>query len=119
LKIQKTNPMIIELIESLRRLAYENKARIWKDLSKRLSRGTRRIPAVNVGSISSHTSPNDQVVVPGKVLGMGQIDHPVTVASLSFSEKAREKITKAGGECIGLLELVQRNPRGSKVKIIS
>ncbi len=119
MKIQKTNPLIIDLIESLRRLAYENKARIWKDLSKRLSKGTRRIPAVNVGSISSHTSANDQVVVPGKVLGVGHIDHPVTVASISFSGKAREKIIKAGGECIGLLDLVERNPHGSNVKIIS
>ncbi len=116
---QKTNPIIRSLIESFRRLSYENDAKIWKDLAERLSKGTRRMAEVNVGSISLHTEPNELVAVPGKILGAGHIDHPVVVAGVNFSAKARKRITDAGGECISLTDLVERNPEGSNIRIIA
>jgi len=57
-------------------------------------------------------------VVPGKVLGAGKIDHPLHVAAFAFSEQARLKILKAKGKCLSILELVERNPKGTNVKII-
>jgi len=57
-------------------------------------------------------------VVPGKVIGTGKIDHPITVAAFSFSEKAKEKIKVARGKAISLLQLIKKNPKGSNVKII-
>jgi large subunit ribosomal protein L18e len=77
------------------------------------------MPEVNVGRIAKHTQAKDQVAVPGKVLGCGDLDHAVVVAGLGFSERAREKIVTAGGECIGLAELAHRNPKGSNVKLIA
>jgi len=35
-----------------------------------------------------------------KVLGKGQINLPLTITALAFSEKAESKITTAGGKCI-------------------
>jgi large subunit ribosomal protein L18e len=118
LKSQKTNPILSGLIETFRSLSYERDAKIWKDLSKRLAKGTRRMAAVNVGLIGANTGPKDQVAVPGKVLGVGELDHAVIVAGLGFTARAREKILAAGGECIGLLELADRNPKGSNVKLM-
>ena len=76
------------------------------------------MPSVNVGSIARNTKPDDQVAVPGRVLGLGHLDHPVMVAGIGFSARATEKIKKAGGECIDLIELARRNPKGSNVRII-
>ncbi len=118
MKNRKTNPLIIGLTEELGRLSYENEARIWKELSERLAKSSRRMVVTNVGKISENTKAKDQVAVPGKVLGFGSLDHPVAVAGLGFSSTAREKILKAGGECMGLLDLAKRNPTGSNVKII-
>ena len=39
-----------------------------------------------------------EYVFDGKVLGSGKISSPVLVKAISFSGKAKEKITKAGGE---------------------
>jgi len=119
MKIRKTNPVVKDLIEDLRRRSYSEGVKIWKDLSKRLAKSTRQRTKVNVGEIGVHTKEKEQVAVPGKVLGFGELDHPVVVAALGFSLRAREKIVQAGGECIGLSELVERNPKGSKVRIIA
>lgn len=119
MKNRKTNPMIADMIEAFRGLSYEKKAPIWKEISRRLAKNTRNMPGVNVGSISRHTKADEQVAVVGKVLGSGDLDHPVVVAGVGFSARAREKIQKAGGECIGLLELVERNPKGSNVRLIA
>ncbi|HIC99331.1 MAG TPA: 50S ribosomal protein L18e, partial [Pyrodictiaceae archaeon] len=73
---------------------------------------------VNVSKINRYTEANETVVVPGKVLGAGRIDHPVTVAAIAFSKSAVEKICGAGGRVIHILQLLEENPRGSKVKII-
>ncbi len=118
MRSRKTNAVIARLIDSLRALSHETGAAIWKDLSVRLSKSTRRMPAVNVGEISARTEPEDQVAVPGKVLGFGSLNHRVIVAGVGFSAAARRKIAAAGGECISLMDLAKRNPKGSKVKIM-
>ena len=51
-------------------------------------------------------------------MGAGEINHPITVAALSFSEKGKEKIKTAKGKCLSFFELIKKNPKGSNVKII-
>jgi len=58
------------------------------------------------------------VVVPGKVLGAGKIDHPINVGAFAFSERARSKILKAKGKCLSISDLMKKNPKGANVKII-
>jgi large subunit ribosomal protein L18e len=68
--------------------------------------------------LNRYTKKSDTVVVPGKVLAAGEIDHTITIAALSFSEKAERKIRAAHGRCLSLEDLVNKNPVGSNVKII-
>jgi len=112
------NPQLRELIRFLRRKYGEIGARIWRDVAERLERPRSRRAEVNVGRINRYTQPGDVVLVPGKVLGAGVIDHPVCVAAFAFSEMARRKIEAVGGECISIRELVERNPKGSGVRIM-
>jgi len=117
-KLKTTNPELIKLIRLLRKKARENKAAIWRDIAERLSKSRSRRVVVNLSRLNRYTEENDEVVVPGKVLGAGTIDHPVKVAAFSFSEKARIKIKKARGRCLSIPELIKMNPKGSNVKII-
>ena len=64
-------------------------------LGKSLLRG-RAKAEVNLGKLDKLTKANDTVVVPGKVLGDGELTHPITIAALAFSKSAEEKIKKAG-----------------------
>ena len=117
-RTKMTNPELISLIRFLRKKSRENEAAIWKRVAERLSKSKRRRIVVNISRISRYTKENDEVVVPGKVLGSGTINHPVKVAAFAFSEQAKSKIIKAKGECLSIPELVQMNPKGSNVKII-
>jgi large subunit ribosomal protein L18e len=115
---KKTNLILRELIETLYKYSRQCNARIWRVIAVELSKPSRRMRAVNVSRINRYTKPGDVVVVPGKVLGAGKLDHPVTVAAFSFSKSAVEKIVRAGGRPITIFELLRENPAGSNVKII-
>jgi len=117
-KLKTTNPELMDLIRFLKKAAREHNAKIWRDLAKRLSTSRRRRVAVNLSQINRYTEKGNFVAVPGKVLGSGNLDHPVKVAAFCFSEKAREKILKKRGSCLTFYQLVKRNPKGSNVKIM-
>jgi len=117
-RVETTNPELLSLIRYLRKKSREHKAAIWRRVSEMLLKSKRRRIAVNISRISRYTEENDEVIVPGKVLGSGTISHPVKVAAFAFSEKARSKILKARGECLTIPELAEMNPKGSNVKII-
>ena len=107
--IRKTNPRIVSLILTLKERANANAAPIWKDIARRLEMPSRNYAAVNISKINRHTAKDDVLLIPGKVLGAGLLDHPVTVAALNFSESAAKKITEAGGKCLSLEEIWKQN----------
>lgn len=113
-----TDVQRLMLIKLLKKVARENKAEIWRYVAELLQRPRRLRPQVNVSKINRYTKDGDVVVVPGKVLGTGVLDHKVIVAAYSYSESAKEKIEDAGGRAISIEELIEENPRGSNVKII-
>lgn len=117
-KTRTTNPGLIELIHMLRKQGRENKAEIWLDIAERLAKPRRRNAGVNISRLSRYTQKNETVAVAGKVLAAGEIDHPITIAAFSFSERAKEKIGASKGKCLSFSDLVKKNPTGSNVKII-
>ncbi|ACS89409.1 MULTISPECIES: 50S ribosomal protein L18e [Thermococcus] len=119
--MKRTGPTDINLrrlIRYLRKKSNEENVKVWKDIAWRLERPRRQKAEVNISKINRHTKEGDIIVVPGSVLGAGDLDHKVIVAAWKFSEKAKEKIIQAGGEAITIEDLIERNPRGSGVIIM-
>jgi large subunit ribosomal protein L18e len=114
----KTNPQINQLIQILKEKAYQEETPLWRDLARKLEKSTRSRAEVNISRINRHSSPDETILVPGKGLGSGAIDHKVQVAALDFSQQAAEKIIDAGGECLDITLLLEKNPQGSGVRII-
>lgn len=114
---RKSNPNLVNLIDEL--IKASKKAAIWKDLAERLAKPRKLYAVVNVSKIERFAKDKEYVVVPGKVLGYGNLSKAVKVAALSFSRSARDKIESAGGECLRISELLKINPEGSNVKILS
>jgi large subunit ribosomal protein L18e len=117
-RVISTNIIVRRTLRELRKAANQNNAPIWDYVAELLERPRRLRYEVNLSKINRYTKPGETVVVPGKVLGAGVLEHPVTVAALGFSEQALEKIRAAGGRAIHILQLVRENPRGSGVRII-
>ena len=113
-----TNPLTRMRIRALRKASKLYAAPIWRSVAEMLERPTRQRIEVNLSRINRYTKKGDAVIVPGKVLGSGELDHPVIVAALSFSKTAYKKITEVGGEALTLEEALKRFPNGSRVKII-
>lgn len=107
-----------KLIQLLKKNAIENNSRFWKDIAERLDKPKNRIVEVNVGKISRYAKAGETVVVPGVVLGAGNIEEAINVAALYFTETARRKIEEAGGRVYELKELLEINKTGSKLKIM-
>ncbi|UCD04153.1 MAG: 50S ribosomal protein L18e [Candidatus Woesearchaeota archaeon] len=113
-KTKATNPILKKLIQDLIKQSNKNKAPVWKRVAKDLSKPARQRRSVNLARINKYSKANDTIIVPGKVLGTGELDHKVTVAAFDFSEAAKKKIDNA----ISIQELMKKNPKGSKVKLI-
>ncbi len=117
-KTKTTNPELIELIRFLRKQKREKNANIWGDIAERLEKPKKKRLTVNLSRLNRYAQKNEVVVVPGKVLGAGEIDHPITVTAFSFSAKAKEKIKTAKGKCLSFSDVIERNPKGVNIKII-
>jgi large subunit ribosomal protein L18e len=115
---KSTNPELIKLIRFLKVQSREKKANIWRDVAEHLAKANKQRAAVNLSRINRYTQKSDVIVVPGKILGTGTLNHAITIAAFSASEKAKEKLKAARAKYLSIPELVEKNPKGSKIKII-
>lgn len=112
------NIIIKKTVALLRKKAKQNNAKIWNAVAELLSKPKRRRIYVNISKINRYSKDGDIIVVPGKVLGAGIINHKITIGAFKFSESAKKKIEEAGGKCISIIDLVEEQPKGTGVKII-
>lgn len=112
------NPLLRDLIQELKKRSSEQNVNIWKRVALDLEKPSRQRRVVNLSRISRYTKDNELIVVPGKVLGSGSLNHKLTIAAYQFSDSAKEKITKVGGNIVPLLELSKEKPDGKRIKII-
>lgn len=112
------NPLRIKLIEDLKNFNKDKGYGIWNKVIKELSRTRKNRRYVNLWKINKNTNEGDVVIVPGKVLGDGEISHKVTIAAFEFSEGAKQKAANNNVRLMSIYELLNENPKGSNVKII-
>jgi large subunit ribosomal protein L18e len=105
-------------IWTLRNALKKNKVPIWKAVIKELSRSRSNRREVNIGELAHVTKDKEVVIVPGKILGSGEISHKLTVWCFTISEVATRKILDAGGKMLPLDSLIKKYPDGKGVRII-
>ena len=89
-------------------------SKIWKPVLTHLNKQHD----INICKLSKITNKDDIVAMPGKVLGTGVIDHPITIGATAFSENAHQKIINAGGKIMFIEQLVENNPEGKGVRLL-
>ena len=117
-KNKKTNAILIELNKELKKKSHEKDVMIWKDIALRLQKPSSNWPEVNLEKISRYTKEKETALIPGKVLSDGDLTKKVSIAAWSFSDKAQEKIKKAGGKCLSIKEILENNPKGKDIRIL-
>ena len=118
--IRKTNADLIELIGQLKAQSRDTGVALWRDVAQRLSKSRKNWAQPNLSRVSRH-QPEEKgavVLVPGKLLGSGEIVGSPTIAAYSVSEGAKAKVEAAGGKVITLAQLMNENPNGNGVIIL-
>jgi large subunit ribosomal protein L18e len=113
-----TNQVVIQLVKLLKQASVKNDAPIWSKLAKSALKTSSSRRVVNLNKINDVTKENDVIVVPGKVLGTGNVLHKVTVSSFSISNSAAKKIIESGGKIMSFSEMIEKYPTGKGVNII-
>ena len=116
MKKMKKNPDLSDLIIDLRDKGA--KVPFWKAVARGLSRPSRKAFKVNLNKIEKYAKPKETVLVPGSVLGSGEIIKAHKVVALRFSASAKEKIVNAGGKAILIEDYINENPKGAKTRIL-
>ncbi len=116
---RKSNPVLVAAIADLRDAGRENEAPIWRDIASRLAKPSRNWAQVNVSKVAEHVRDGENAIIPGKLLGAGDIDRAITVVAWNASASAKAKITAAGGKVLTMKEGVDAFPKGEKCRIIA
>ena len=114
----KSNIQLKQVVSDLYSASVQQKSGLWKRIAEDLQKPTRQRRLVNLFSLDMHSKDGEVVIVPGKVLGTGDINHKVTVAAFSFSESAVQKIRDAKGTVMTIHELLMKNPKGKDVRVL-
>ena len=113
-----TNQLLRNLVNELKKRSSEQNVNIWKRIALDLEKSSRQRRIVNLSRIDRYAKENDVIVVPGKVLGSGNLNHKLTISAYQFSDSAKKKIAKIGANIVPLLELSKEKPDGKKIRII-
>jgi len=105
---RKHNPELVETISAARK----NKA--WFKIAEILSGPRRKRINVNLSELNK----GKNIVVAGKILSQGHIDKKMKIVALSFSDKAKEKLKKAGCEILTIIEEIKKNPEMNDLEIL-
>jgi len=116
--IRRVNDEMREFIAMAEKAGKKGGSPFWLAVAKELRRPRRARAEVNLNLVSRLTSPDESIVIPGKLLGHGKIAHRVRVASVSASPSAVRKLLESGGEYVPLEEMISRNPSGKGLRLI-
>jgi large subunit ribosomal protein L18e len=106
------------MVDTLRVASKKNKAPIWERLADLALKPTRAKRTMNLGQIDRLAADNDVIIVPGKVLGTGNLSHKITLCSFSISTTGAKKVTASGGKVLDISQIIKNHPTGKGVKII-
>ena len=112
--VRKDNAQLISLIQKLRITGKP----LWGKVAYELAKPRRMRVEINLNKLDAYAKDNETILVPGKVLGSGQIAKKATVAAFSFSESAKKLINDAGGKTLTIEDLFSTNPEGKNILIL-
>ena len=72
------------------------------------SKPKRQRVSVNLYKLDKYSKENEAIVVPGKVLGTGEISKSINITAIDFSSGALEKLKGSKCKVVGLDEMISK-----------
>lgn len=112
------NPELQALIAELRSRGYKEGSKFLIKIADELAKSARKRAKVNVSRLERFCKAKEDVIIPGKLLADGILTKQLTVSCFGASESARKKTEGAGGKIISIEQMVEKNPKGTGVRIV-
>lgn len=91
---------------------------VYKRAVKMLSKKNNQLVEINVGKLDLVSSEDGILLVPGKVLGEGDVSKKLHVGAVAFTTSAAQKINSAGGEALLMKDFVAKFGAGKGVFLV-
>jgi large subunit ribosomal protein L18e len=114
----KDNNELQGLIGELKKQSAVQKVKLWNRLASDLAGPTRQRRVVNLYKIDKFAKEDETIIVPGKVLGTGEITRKISIAAFTFSGSALDKLKQNKCKVMTINQILTENPKGKKVRII-
>jgi len=98
---KKTNPILVETIIKLKKINPE--------IAKILAMPRKKYIKINLDYIEKKCKNGEKILIPGKVLGSGNLTKKIDIAAWSVSKKALEKIKQSNSEFIWIGKEIKTN----------
>lgn len=108
----KGNSSLVNMIS----LAKKNEK--WLNIASLLTYPRSKRPSINLDKINHETKEGDKILIPGKVLSVGELTKKIEIIAVNFSKEAIEKIKKSKSEFKYIEEEIKENPKAEGIKII-
>ena len=103
-----TNKILFDIIIALKKATIKTKKNVYKAVAFELSKSASQRTQINLNKIDKHSVENEFIIIPGKVLGDGNLTKKINVISFKASKTAIEKINKIGGKFIFISDYVKK-----------
>ncbi len=90
----------------------------WMEIAQIISGSTRKYPSVNLKDINKKSADGDTIVIPGKVIGAGELNKRIKICAVKFSSSALDKMKTSKSEAVTLVDEIRKNPRAQGIKVI-
>lgn len=109
---RKLNPELVETI------LLAKKHEKWQKVAGALASPRRNKIAVNLDELDRESKEGDTLVIPGKILGKGDVRKKLRIVALAFSQEAHKKLKDKKCEIVTIKEEIKLNPKAQGVKLI-
>jgi large subunit ribosomal protein L18e len=122
-KAPKTKNVYVKLLEKLYSfISRRGESKFAATILKRLRASRINTPPISISRLARYMKGKEgkiAVIVGGVTNDNRLLELPsLTIAAMRFTETARARITKAGGECITLDQLALRSPKGTNTVLL-
>lgn len=105
--------------ELVRTVIAAKKNKEWFRIAEILSSPRRKRIDVNLDEIEKNLEGKTVLIIPGKVLSQGEVSKKGKIVAFKFSEKAKEKLIKAGCEIGTIVDEIKKNTDAKDIKILN
>lgn len=107
------NPTVKEWYSTIEKSVGKKDNKININLLKLLNK--RKHIKVNLWKLNKYSKQDDNLIVPGKVLSVGNLDHKITICAIDFSELALQRLKKSDSNIIKIDQAINKT---ENIKII-